>query len=418
MATTQNVNIRFSLFVIILLLVVTLSGVFFGLAMRTRTLLHESILSQARNHFQSIVLTRTWISKHGAVYVLKTAGLESNPYLKNPDIIATDGKVYTMKNPAVVTREISQLAATEAGLQFSITSLNPLNPNNQPDPFEAKALRAFETGTLENYLFTERDEKPVFRYMAPLQVTQDCLPCHSEQGYQVGDIRGGISVTIPVQQLQEQLNRNMVAIGLAGIAVALVLVIAICALIIRLVRLLNQARASVEKLAISDGLTGIYNRRHGMERLAIEVGKAQRVNQPLCCLMIDIDHFKQINDTYGHDAGDQVLIRVAAEMRKALRRYDLLFRYGGEEFVVIFPALDLDDARLGAERLRQLCADLQVLTNGGDQQIQVLLSGGLTALNGAEDNCEALLKRADEALYRAKNAGRNRIEVVLASAAP
>ncbi len=417
MAKTQSVNIRFSLIAIILVLIATLAGIFLGLAMRTRTLLHESILSQARSHFQSIVLTRAWNAGHGGVYVLKKEGVESNPYLKNPDIVSTTGQTYTMKNPALMTREISQLAGIETGMSFRITSLKPLNPNNQADPFEEEALRAFESGKREAYRFTALKESPVFRYMAPLQVKSDCLACHGQQDYQVGDIRGGISVTIPVQKLHEQLQRNMVAIGLAGIGVALVLVISVTLLVVRLVRQLNQARATVEKLAISDDLTSIYNRRYGLERMATEIGKAQRINQPLCCLMIDIDHFKQINDSYGHDAGDRVLIKVAAELRKALRRYDLLFRYGGEEFVIIFPALDLADAQRGAERLRQHCAALRVPVNGDARQIQVLLSGGLTTLSGAEDNCETLLKRADEALYLAKNNGRNRIEVVLAEPA-
>lgn len=412
MASSQRVNIRFSLTVIILVLLAFLGGIFLGLAMRTRTLLHESILSQARSHFQSIVLTRAWNAGHGGVYVLKTPGMESNPYLENPDIVTRDGQVYTMKNPALMTREISELASLDTGMLFHITSLNPLNPTNRADPFEAASLRAFEKGEKETYQFAELGDKPVFRYMAPLVTTEACLGCHQQQGYKVGDIRGGVSVSIPVKNLQEKLQRNMVAIGLYGLLVTAALVATVSVLVIRLVRLLNQARATVEKLAISDSLTGVSNRRHGMELMANEISKAQRLNHPLCCLLIDIDHFKQINDNYGHSAGDQVLIKVAAAMQKALRRYDILFRYGGEEFVVIFPELTLAEARISAERIRQICAELPLSTEDG-QQIRLTLSGGLTALQEMDSDADRLLKRADAALYQAKGNGRNRIEAVL-----
>ena len=204
MASAQRVNIRFYLAVIILVLFVFLTGIFLGLALRTRTLLHASILNQARSHFQSIVLTRAWNAQHNGVYVLKTEGMESNPYLENPDILTSDGQVYTQKNPALMTREISELADQQAGMRFHLTSLKPLNPSNQADPFEAAALQAFERGQLEVSAFTELDGRPVLRYMAPLETTEACLDCHRKQGYQVGDIRGGISVTIAIQELQEQ----------------------------------------------------------------------------------------------------------------------------------------------------------------------------------------------------------------------
>ena len=413
MPSAKNINVRFSMVAIILVLLTFLGGIFFGLAMRTRTLLHESILSQARSHFQSIVLTRTWNAQHGGVFVRKTEGMESNPYLENPDIETKDGQIYTLKNPALMTREVSEMANLEAGMQFHMTSLKPLNPDNKADSFEAEALQAFELGKPEAYRFTELGGKPVFRYMAPLETTQACLNCHRKQGYQVGDIRGGISVTILVQELQKQLQRNMVAIGIYGIVVTLALVVTVSILIIRLVRLLNAAREEMAKLAASDGLTGIYNRRHGMELLAIEITKAQRMQHALSCLLIDIDHFKKINDSYGHAAGDQVLIAVTAELQKELRRYDILFRYGGEEFVIIFPGLDRTKALACAERIRQMCSDLLVPLKDGDQQIQLSLSGGLTDLKEGDSSAENLLKRADTALYQAKNNGRNRIEELL-----
>lgn len=413
MTSPQGINIRFSLAIIILVLLTFLCGIFFGLAVRTRTLLHESILSQGRSHFQSIVLTRAWNAQHGGVYVLKTEGMQSNPYLHNPDIVTTDGQIYTKKNPALMTREISELADLEAGMVFNVTSLNPLNPKNIADAFETGALQTFEAGQKEFYSFSDLDGKPVFRYMAPLVTTAACLSCHAEQGYQVGDIRGGISVTILVAALQEKLHQNMVTIGIFGSIITLALICTVSMLIIRLVRLLNKARAEMETLAITDVLTGTYNRRYGVDQLAIEINKAQRLNYPLCCFIVDLDHFKKVNDSYGHDAGDNVLILIAEELQKQLRKYDILFRYGGEEFVVIFPGLSLEDARGCADRIRQFCAELCVPIDNGAQQIQVTLSGGLTALKEGDSTGDEMLKRADTALYQAKENGRNRIEELL-----
>ena len=107
-----------------------------------------------------------------------------------------------------------------------------------------------------------------------------------------------------------------------------------------------------------------------------------------------------------------MLIKVAAAIQKALRRYDILFRYGGEEFVVIFPELTLAEARISAERIRQICAELPLSTEDG-QQIRLTLSGGLTVLQEMDSDADRLLKRADAALYQAKGNGRNRIEAVL-----
>ncbi len=404
-------NIRYSLAAIVCVLLVVLFGIFLGLALRTRTLLHESILSQARSHFDAIVLTRTWNAQQGGVYVLKKEGDSSNPYLASSDIRTIDGKVYTKKNPALMTREISLLSAQQDGIKYHITSLKPLNPDNRADEFETLALQAFARGKQEEFAFAEMNGEQVFRYMAPLVTEESCLPCHREQGYQVGDIRGGISVSILIEELQAKWRGNVLAIGLSGVVVTIGLVVTISLLIFRLVRSLNDARLKVEKLAATDGLTGVFNRRHGMELLASEVNKAHRLQHPLCCLILDIDHFKKINDSYGHDVGDQALIVVAEALQESMRSYDVLFRFGGEEFVILLPGVTSAEAQLTSERIRQLLAGLQLLAPETGQPIKLTASGGLACLQADEDNPERLLKRADIALYRAKEQGRNRIEV-------
>ena len=163
-------NRIFTRFFLIASLVISLcvSAIFLGLAVRSKTLLSEQVVSQARAHFQGIVLTRKWSAQHGGVYVIKTPGMISNPYLENPDIKAADGRTLTLKNPALMTREISELANEKSLFDFHITSLRPINPDNAPTPFEAQALKAFEEGQKEVVEIENKAHGARLSYMAPL----------------------------------------------------------------------------------------------------------------------------------------------------------------------------------------------------------------------------------------------------------
>jgi two-component system, sensor histidine kinase and response regulator len=191
--------------VVIILIVI---GIFIGVFIRNRQLFYEEIHARARSDFKNIVLTRRWNAQYGGVYIEKKEGSQSNPYLDNPDIIANDGTVYTLKNPALMTREISELSISDNLFKFHITSLNPINPNNLPDEFERKALQAFEQGVQEYFLEEKADTLTWFRYMAPLVTEENCLNCHAKQGYKVGDIRGGISVSFDITDVDQRLSNN------------------------------------------------------------------------------------------------------------------------------------------------------------------------------------------------------------------
>jgi len=172
-------------------------------------------------------------------------------------------------------------------------------------------------------------------------------------------------------------------------------------------------RERLRLAGLTDSLTGLYNRRHLQHRLEQEVTRAQRYAQPLSCLFVDADHFKGINDRYGHAAGDQVLTALAQRLRARLRTSDLPTRYGGEEFAVLLPQTDGRSAEtLAWEICRGIGAEPIPLDDG--QQLQVTVSIGVAALDAAATEParvagEALLEAADEALYRAKQAGRNRV---------
>jgi diguanylate cyclase (GGDEF)-like protein len=172
--------------------------------------------------------------------------------------------------------------------------------------------------------------------------------------------------------------------------------------------LARQADA-FEQLACVDGLTGVYNRRHILALADIEWSRFQRYGRPLALLMIDIDHFKSVNDRYGHDVGDMVIKNVAHMLQKYRRTSDIVGRLGGEEFALMLPEATLDNAVAAGERFRQLVADGAL--SAGEITLSVTISIGASASASDEDTAgiEELLKQADVALYRAKHSGRNRV---------
>ena len=151
---------------------------------------------------QQIILARIWNAGHGGVYAEVGERTRPNPYLDDPerDIVSLAGKQYTKINPAYMTRQIAELSEERRGYRFRIISLKPLNPLNRPDPWEAGALRAFDLGGGEQTTIAGRGEERSFRLIAPLMTEQACLRCHARQGYRVGDVRGGISVTVPMRE--------------------------------------------------------------------------------------------------------------------------------------------------------------------------------------------------------------------------
>lgn len=177
---------------------------------------------------------------------------------------------------------------------------------------------------------------------------------------------------------------------------------------------LNQklllAQRTLEHQATHDALTGIYNRGAITEHLEAQHARAGRHNQPLGIIMVDVDHFKKFNDTYGHLAGDAVLRTVAARMKECLREYDYIGRYGGEEFLVVLGDADYEMAVKAAERLNQAVGGEAVVF--GDKSLVVTISAGVAvADNCAKFNPDQIVMAADQALYKAKSNGRNRVEV-------
>jgi diguanylate cyclase (GGDEF)-like protein len=167
-----------------------------------------------------------------------------------------------------------------------------------------------------------------------------------------------------------------------------------------------QLYSEVQRQAITDPLTGLYNRRGFFELGRREVERANRFARPLTAMMIDIDLFKQVNDTKGHSIGDQVLAGVASQIEHQLRQVDLPGRYGGDEFIALLPETDLFNAYQAAERLRRSIA--KVIYPTENEPVRITVSIGIAALKHSSETLETLIERADQALYSAKQAGRNR----------
>ncbi len=180
---------------------------------------------------------------------------------------------------------------------------------------------------------------------------------------------------------------------------------------------INRANvyAEILKHATLDALTGFYNRRQLEERIKQEVSNAKRQKAPLCGIMTDIDFFKSVNDTYGHAVGDLVLKTIAKIIRGQLREYDIAGRYGGEEFSILLPFTKIEEAQMVAERLRKTIEDrsIDISKVNPDSEVKTLnitLSLGIYEMK-ENDNDEDLLKKADKALYQAKNTGRNKVVI-------
>jgi diguanylate cyclase (GGDEF)-like protein len=399
------------------LVVVLLSGLFIGFAYRNAHLVREVVADRGKSLFKQVVLTRRWAAAYGGVYVKKVEGVESNPWLEHPDLELASGEIVTLRNPALITRELSELAALdpELGYRFKITSLRPVNPNNAPDELEAEALWSFEEGVKEFSTTVEGAAGKEFRYIGALITERSCLACHATQGYAEGQVRGAISVAIPVQALETQLARNTAAIIVIATLVSFVTIGAVAAIVIRFRKKLDELRDELERAAIRDGLTGLYNRAFALDRLRRELEKAARGDDSIAIGLFDADDFKRINDELGHHNGDRALRAIAEALQSASRPYDTVARYGGEEFLAVLPGATDEQALQACERWRSAVEAAR--PEGFPAERRITVSVGICyakprrSKGGCDELLESMLKAADDAMYAAKSAGKNRCVV-------
>lgn len=432
------------------------------------------MLKQARILSQQIIDMRQWNADHGGVYVLKRPGVETNKYLYKvgpgkiePDITDTQGRTYTLKNPAQMSRELSEIMKKRGLISYRLTSLQYLNPANAPDAFETVVLKQFKTAPSEFTEILHEGDKTLYRYMTPLRTKKSCLECHGNQGYKIGDVRGALSISIPMDTEVRVINTERRLLLLSSVSILLTVILLLIliswSLITRPIGLLRNfasshmgkkrkleshitkrqdevgelarslqassieirkyrknletlvsdrtkelenAKTELDKISRTDPLTGINNRRHMEMEAPRLLSLTNRQDKPTAFLVLDIDYFKKVNDTYGHDIGDLALIHMANILEKTTRPYDLLIRYGGEEFVIILPGHSVKDGTETAERIRMEVEKTPVKWDA--QEINLTISIGVFAGKDIS-NADDAIAQADKALYKAKEGGRNRV---------
>lgn len=223
-------NIRLSLSTKLIIgcsitLILALGISFYYIAHKQEKLIMGQVENEARAIFKQIVITRKWIADHGGIFVEKLPWIKPTPYIKNAEIIDIQGKRYVKETPAMVTKELSKYAKDKGLYWFHITSLKLTNPENAPDEFEKNALNQFEKAATKELISIEKiDNSKYLRYISPLYVEEACLQCHAKQGYKVGDIRGAISVTIPMDKTFAEIAASRQSMLVATVITVLTLI--------------------------------------------------------------------------------------------------------------------------------------------------------------------------------------------------
>lgn len=188
--------------------VVSYSVTFYRTSSFQQDLVLEQATRQARIIHKQIILTRRWVSDHNGLFFLKTADVLANPFLQQSEIRDLEGHEYVKRNPAMVTRELSEYANREGQFRYRVTTLQPINPDNIPDDFERRSLEQFEKGVEEVIEIHDDSSGKVLRFMAPLLVEESCKECHNEKDYVPGDTRGGLSISIPINWAIKDISKN------------------------------------------------------------------------------------------------------------------------------------------------------------------------------------------------------------------
>lgn len=496
------------------------------------------LVKQAQTHFKDHVNIRKWNASYGGVYAKPKNGQKPNPYLTDNILKTAHGETLIKINPAWMTRQLSESSRTQ-DFHFKITSLHYLNSDNIPDLFERRALKQIEKNLLKEYY--EIKGNNTFRYVGALKAEPACLSCHKNQGYAIGDIMGGISISLNSNDYETIVNYIKEKVTLLR-SLLFLLLLSITALLHRQIssneklhqevitrtkeifhtKLLLQEvldadlnflmvadktkiilanktmldffnvkslkefkkkhkyisdtfikvededflapymdgvhwieyiqkeqntenlkilirfngedkyfRPHIKKIVVEkqklhiiifdeitnelkniealeekaskDSLTKLFNRGKFDDVLSKEISIANSIEAPLSIIFLDIDNFKTINDTYGHDVGDSVLIAIAEILASATRQGDFVARWGGEEFIITLRSTNVARASILAEKIRE-SVEAHNFGDAGKQTVSLGVSEYIF-----NESKESLLKRVDEALYKAKSSGRNRV---------
>ncbi|MEW8626524.1 MAG: EAL domain-containing protein [Candidatus Thiodiazotropha sp.] len=371
----------------------------------------ELARQEAIDNFNKDQAFRVWATTHGGVYVPVTERTPPSPHLSHipeRDLVTPSGRQLTLMNPAFMLRQMMDDYADLYGVRGRITSTKPLNPRNAPDEWERAALESFERGEKEQFELTDIEGEPYLRLIRPMQTQAGCLKCHLHQGYRVGDIRGGVGISVPMKDYfaTAAVQKREISVGLGLIWLAGLSAIGFYGK--RSYQRLEERKDYEDQIwqqANFDSLTGLSNRNLFLDRLDHALAYAQRQQALVALLFIDLDRFKYVNDALGHATGDQLLQEAARRLRLCVREMDTVSRLGGDEFTVILPAINEGQsvARVASSILSELSRPFDLAA----QETHVSASIGITIYPQDGSDSGMLLQNADTAMYQAKEEGRN-----------
>jgi len=410
MANSRLANLKRYLLILVL---IWTAGIFASLGGNLYQL-RQSILVVARTSaeisYNKDLIYRRWVSKQGGVYVPVSEMTPANPYLKVPnrDITTPQGLSLTLVNPAYMTRQVNEMAMEMSGFKGHITSLNPLRPENGPDPWEKESLKTFERGIKETGSIEMTSGAEYFRFMRPFVTEKSCLKCHAVQGYKEGDIRGGISISIPMEPLRAIERSRIIELSLAHSFLWMIGLIGIGAGTRRLwsqTLLREKLEEELLSLSVNDPLTGLHNRRGFLSLAEQQLKVSDRNKRGVQLYFADLDGLKWINDTLGHGEGDKALIEAATVFKDTFRTSDIVARLGGDEYAVFAIDITENDPEIFTDRLQFL---IDTRNKQENRKYRLSISVGYSYYN-PENPCtlDELIARADKLMYQQKQIKKN-----------
>ena len=349
---------------------------------------------------------RRWVGGHGGVYV-ETGGdvapLDSLSALTERDIQTESGRKITLLNSPSLLRRIVKEFEGSSSDRIRLIAYNPINPSGKPDPWEMSNLELLQKGQKEIREMVEKDGKMVFRLLYPIKLQPKCIKCHGDWKKTNRKVVGGLSVVVDKTPYDRSYGELVKKLSMGYLGLWFFGVIGLLLFDVSGAKLLKK----IEYTSIHDKLTGLRNRGAIERRLHDELKLAERYNKPFSILLLDIDHFKQVNDQYGHHIGDETLRIVGNLLRQHIRETDISGRYGGEEFLILAPNTDLESSIILAQRILQGFHNSKVPLDDKTASISVTASIGISSLSEKVNSADELLKTADKALYKAKNQGRD-----------
>lgn len=398
---------------LVVIIVVSTFVLYLGVWQFARDAYLESIRVKAQTYVDLVLTVREWNSENKGAWVSGRSDPVESRYLRtrgvDDETRTVDGNSLVLIDPYTMIGEIADLSTDNDSVRFRLISRTPINPDNTPDAWESTALENIDDGDewFEAFVDTD-DEEQEYRFVTPLFAQRSCLDCHSQPtGPGARAYIGAFSIAMPAETMRLTLRNLMVLLIIAWIATAGVTLFVVRTMMGRLKAELREMNKDLRRAATIDPLTGLANRQVTLSRLKEEFERSKRSGGALSIIEFDLDHFKSVNDTHGHLVGDKVLRHFAVTASSGIRPYDLLGRVGGEEFLLVAPNSDLEDATALAERVLAIFRSQHAEHQGSP--LRTTASAGVASIAESDETPEFLLERADEALYRAKQAGRDRV---------